>query len=154
MAANILSKSLWATVVMQGGDQLRGHVLQQDQARVQGDADEARHDHEQGWDIHQVQPERRHKYPRVLPLHAMRAWYKCHGWNVDQNGCKKHNTQYCTFDVWHHRRCSIFWQRNSRKRQAWILQTKKISKDFWFAKIKRVAAKYLWWHLFTLTLGT
>jgi hypothetical protein len=61
-----------ATVVMQGGDQLWGDVLQQDQARLQGDAHEARHDHEQGRDIHQVQPERRHEYPRVLVLHAMR----------------------------------------------------------------------------------
>ena len=40
--------------VVQGGDQLEGDVLQQDQARVQGDAHEARHDHEQGRDIHQV----------------------------------------------------------------------------------------------------
>jgi hypothetical protein len=57
---------------MQGGDQLWGNVLQQDQARLQGDADEARHDHEQRRDIHQVQPGRRHGYPRVLALHAMR----------------------------------------------------------------------------------
>ncbi len=54
MAGNILFKSLCATVVMQGGDQLGGNVLQQDQARLQRDADEARHDHEQGRDIHQV----------------------------------------------------------------------------------------------------
>ncbi len=47
--------SLCATFVMQGGDQLWGNVLQQDQARLQGDAHEARHDYEQGRDIHQVQ---------------------------------------------------------------------------------------------------
>ncbi len=70
MAGHILYKSLCATVVMQGGDQLGGDVLQQDQARVQGDAHEARHDHEQGRDIHQVQSERRQGYPRVLALHA------------------------------------------------------------------------------------
>jgi hypothetical protein len=58
--------------VTQGGDQFRGDVLQQDQARLQGDAHEARHDYEQGRDIHQVQPERRHGYHRVLALHAMR----------------------------------------------------------------------------------
>jgi hypothetical protein len=58
--------------VTQGGDQLGGNVLQQDQARLQGDAHEARHDHEQGRDIHQVQPGKRHGYPRVLALHAMR----------------------------------------------------------------------------------
>jgi hypothetical protein len=73
MAENILFKSLCATVVTQRGDQFGGNVLQQDQARLQGDAHEARHDHEQGRDIHQVQPERQHGYPRVLGLHAMRA---------------------------------------------------------------------------------
>ena len=40
--------------MLQGGDKLEGDVLQQDQAGVQGDAHEARHDNEQGRDIHQV----------------------------------------------------------------------------------------------------
>jgi hypothetical protein len=79
---------------MQGGDQLWGNVLQQDQARLQGDAHEARHDHEQGRDIHQVEPERRHGYPRVLVMHARRdASFLTH-LNPGQSGCKKHNIKH------------------------------------------------------------